>query len=130
MRISDRSWPNGWRLTGLIGAALVAMSAVALLVAPDPVAGARLVIRMTARTSLILFLLAFVATALRRLAPSPFTSWLRKNRRYVGVSFAASHAIHLVAIIALAQLDFVVFRQLTNVVSYVGVDSPICSSWR
>ncbi len=56
--------------------------------------GVRMVIRFTARTSLVLFCLAFSAAALARLWPNASTRWLRRNRRYLGVSFAASHAIH------------------------------------
>ena len=32
---------------------------------------------------------AFVATALGQLFPSSFSSWLLRNRRYIGLSFAA-----------------------------------------
>ena len=62
--------------------------------------GIRMVIRFTARTSLLLFCLAFGAAALARLWPNAWTRWLRRNRRYLGVSFAASHAMHAAAIAA------------------------------
>ena len=41
--------------------------------------------------------------------------WQRRNRRYLGVSFAVSHFIHLAAILTLAALDRALFWQLTNV---------------
>jgi hypothetical protein len=63
----------------------------------------RRVIRWTARTSLLLFLAAFLASALRRRWPGGFTRWLAQNRRYVGLSFAWSHLLHLLAILALAR---------------------------
>ena len=63
----------------------------------------RMVIRFTARTSLVLFCLAFSAAALARMWPNAWTRWLRRNRRYLGVSFAASHAIHAVAIACLRR---------------------------
>lgn len=87
---------------------------------PSSVEGARLVIRLTARTSLVLFALAFTASSLARLFPSPATNWLRQNRRYLGVSFAVSHAIHAVALFVLARLDPLLFLQLTNIGSYIG----------
>jgi hypothetical protein len=59
--------------------------------------GMRMAIRATARTSCILFLSAFVASALRRLWPNTFTQWLLKNRRYLGVSMAVSHTYHAIA---------------------------------
>lgn len=111
---------TGWRLTGVIGSALILMAVASLALTHDPVEGVRLVIRLTARTSLALFLLAFVASALVRLFPSPLTQWLRVNRRFLGASFAISHFLHLLAIISLARLDYAVFLQLTNIVAYVG----------
>jgi sulfoxide reductase heme-binding subunit YedZ len=64
----------------------------------------RAVIRFTARTSLVFFLMAFIASAARTLWPSPFTVWLRRNRRYLGLSFAFSHFVHGIAIIAYARM--------------------------
>ncbi|HKY05980.1 MAG TPA: hypothetical protein VJQ56_13880, partial [Blastocatellia bacterium] len=61
-----------------------------------------LVIRSTAQTSFALFMSAFVASPLVKLWPGGFTRWLRANRRYLGVSFAASHTFHVLAITALA----------------------------
>jgi hypothetical protein len=77
--------------------------------------GIRLVIRATARTSLVLFVLAFTASAMVDLVPSGATRWQRSNRRYLGVSFAVSHLIHLAAIVSLAAFDNALFWKLTNV---------------
>jgi DMSO/TMAO reductase YedYZ heme-binding membrane subunit len=81
--------------------------------------GLRGVIRLTARTSLLLFLLAFAASAAYRLRPGPGTRWLLANRRYVGLSFAASHLVHLLAIVALATRvpdDFSSHTQASTIV--------------
>ena len=60
---------NGWRLTGLLSLLLLAMAAASWRLQPD-VEGLRLVIRATARTSLVLFALAFSAAgAGRSLSP-------------------------------------------------------------
>src|SRR5580698_8298123 len=104
---------NGWRLTGLLSLLLAAMAAGFLAFHPD-VEGLRLVIRATARTSLVLFALAFGAAAMAELAPSDVTRWQRRNRRYLGVSFAVSHAVHLAALIGLARVDNELFWALTN----------------
>ncbi|WP_428662054.1 hypothetical protein [Reyranella sp.] len=109
---------NGWRLTGLLSLLLLAMSVVLLAGQPD-LEGLRLVVRSTARTSLILFAMAFAASAVAELAPNGVTLWQRRNRRYLGVSFAVSHAIHLAALIALAQLDAELFWTLTNPATFV-----------
>lgn len=105
--------PQGWRLTGPLAALLLAMAAAILGPQPE-VDDIRLLIRATARTSLLLFGLAFTAAALWRLWPGAATQWLRRNRRYLGVSFAVSHAIHLAAIIAFARLDPAAFTAATS----------------
>ncbi len=66
--------------------------------------GMRLAIRLTARTSVLLFISAFIASALRKLWLNPFTRWLLKNRRYLGVSMAVSHGFHALAILGLAAV--------------------------
>lgn len=63
--------------------------------------GVRLAIRATARTTVALFVVIFCASALRRRWPRPATSWLMRNRRYLGLSAAVSHAYHLAFILAL-----------------------------
>jgi DMSO/TMAO reductase YedYZ heme-binding membrane subunit len=47
------------------------------------------------------FSLAFGASALRRVWRSDASAWLLRNRRYVGVSFAVAHFLHLGALIML-----------------------------
>jgi DMSO/TMAO reductase YedYZ heme-binding membrane subunit len=106
---------NGWRLTGVLSLALAAMSLAFLVVHMADADGLRLVIRATARTSLVLFVMAFAAAAMVELAPSDGTRWLRRNRRYLGVSFAVSHFIHLAALVTLARIDQDLFWKLTNV---------------
>jgi sulfoxide reductase heme-binding subunit YedZ len=110
---------NGWRLVGLLSLLLVAMTLGLAASEGWTVDGIRLAIRATARTSLVLFALAFTASALAELVPSEATGWQRRNRRYLGVSFAVSHFIHLGAIIALAMLDRGLFWKLTNVMTIV-----------
>jgi hypothetical protein len=105
---------NGWRLTGVLSLLLAAMALYFLGVSGGDADGIRLVIRATARTSLVLFVLAFTASAMVELLPSDATRWQRRNRRYLGVSFAVSHFIHLAAIVSLAVVDKVLFWKLTN----------------
>jgi DMSO/TMAO reductase YedYZ heme-binding membrane subunit len=64
----------------------------------------RAVIRATAFTSALPFLMLFTASSLYRLRPSATTRWLMANRRYLGLSVAASHFWHLLGIIAFVQL--------------------------
>ena len=61
---------NGWRLTGALSLLLAAMALYFLSVDGWDADGIRLVIRATARTSLVLFVLAFTASAMVELLPS------------------------------------------------------------
>ncbi len=110
---------NGWRLTGWLSLALAAMAGWFVVGHGGDIEGIRLAIRATARTSLVLFVLAFTASAMVELAPGGFTRWQRRNRRYLGVSFAVSHFIHLAAILALAAMDRALSWKLTNLTKIV-----------
>jgi len=122
LSLSTHRW-TGWRLFGAIALAILAMSALILALTPDLAQGVRAVIRATARTSFTLFLLAFVASALAVLRPSPFTRSLVRERRYIGLAFAFSHFVHAVAIATYGHLapEFWPGRTgLTNVPGTIG----------
>jgi len=95
----------GWRLFWALGACILLMSGLLLAVGPDPVEATRTVIRATARTSFVLFLAAFVASSLAALVPNAFTRALMRERRYLGLSFAFSHLVHMAAIVGYGVLD-------------------------
>jgi methionine sulfoxide reductase heme-binding subunit len=104
MQGKSRGFLNGWPFTGVASLAVLAAVLVTIAVTADPAEAAHRVIRLTARTSVTLFLLAFTASALWRFWPNAWTRWQRQNRRYLGVSFATSHALHLLAILWLRQI--------------------------
>lgn len=54
----------------------------------------------TARTSAILFLLAFTASAMVTLMPGAWSRWQIGNRRMFGLAFAFSHLLHAGFIVA------------------------------
>ena len=108
---------EGWRLVGVVSVVLVTAVVVLALAAGGGIDGVRLAIRTTARTSIVLFLLAFTASSLAVLLPTPFTAWQLRNRRYLGLSFAASHLIHAAAIVLLLRWDAALFWTLTNAVN-------------
>ena len=102
-----------WRLLGMTSLALTLMTLAILM--PDPnVEGIRRAIRVTARTSLILFLLAFTASAAVKHFPNPWTRWQRRNRRYLGLGFVVSHALHAAAIAAYMTLFTAQFQSVTE----------------
>jgi len=62
-------------------------------------------IRWSARISVFLFSFAFAASALHRFFPSSFSLWTLQNRKYLGISFALIHLIHL-ALLGILQVSF------------------------
>ena len=93
---------EGWRLTGVISAGLAVFLAVTLFWYGLNEEGVRVWVRNSARSSVMLFLLAFSASSLQRLLGQRWSEWLLRNRRYIGVSFAVSHFYHLLGLISLA----------------------------
>jgi DMSO/TMAO reductase YedYZ heme-binding membrane subunit len=93
---------RGWALVAWT--ALCVGAVVGVLVVADPgEPGLRAGIRFTARTSVSLFLLAFSASAINALWRGALGRWLLANRRYLGVSFAVSHVVHLGLVGALSR---------------------------
>jgi methionine sulfoxide reductase heme-binding subunit len=114
-----QSWFEGWQLVAALTLILIALSVWIAGMRQFEVDGVRMVIRFTARTSLLLFCLAFSAAALTRLWPNPWTRWQRRNRRYLGLSFAASHAIHAMVIIRFAAMAPADYMTATSAATYL-----------
>ena len=110
---------EGWRLTAALSAAIAASALGVVLAGSGDAAAITLAIRLTARSSLLIFCLAYSASALHHLLPHLATRWLLRNRRQLGLAFAASHAVHGVAIIAYAALHPQHFAQ------HVAVRPPL-----
>lgn len=96
---------RGWPLTLTATVVTATLCSFAFTLEGGGLAGWSSVVRTSAKTSLVLFLAAFVASSARVFWRTPFTAWLLANRRYIGVSFAASHAIHLLGIVLVAKLS-------------------------
>lgn len=114
-----QDWFEGWRLFAVLALTLTALCIWIAGMRGFEVEGVRMVIRFTARTSLLLFCLAFSAAALARLWPNAWTRWQRRNRRYLGVSFAASHGLHALAIASFAIMDPAGYAAATSAASYI-----------
>jgi len=110
---------KGWPLLGTLTAGLLLMAAVVLILGPDA-QDFRQLIRATARSSFVLFLLAFTASAVARRWPGEFTHWQLANRRQIGLSFAVSHTIHAAAIAGFAWADPSGFRAATGPGNFVS----------
>lgn len=113
-----RTWSQGWPLLATLTAGLLLMAAAVLLPGPDA-QGFRQLIRVTARSSFVLFLLVFTASAAARRWPGGFTRWQLANRRQIGLAFAVSHTIHAAAIAGFAWIDPVGFRAATSPGNFV-----------
>lgn len=106
-----------WRLWAFGSAGLLLLTLAMLQAQPDA-EGARRLIRLTARLSLVLFLLAFIASAWWQRWPGAWSAALMGRRRQVGLLFATSHACHAVGIACLAAwADPSLWTQLTPDVS-------------
>src|SRR5450631_4118875 len=114
-----QNWFEGWRLFAVLALTLIALSIWIAGMRQFEVDGVRMVIRFTARTSLLLFCVAFSAAALARLWPNAWTHWQRRNRHALGATFAASHGIHAVAITAFAAMDPAGYAAATSIASYI-----------
>ncbi len=113
------NWFEGWRLFAVLMLALSALCLWLVDISGLDVDGVRMVIRFTAKTSLLFFCLAFSAAALWRLWPNPWTHWQRRNRRYLGVTFAGSHGIHAIAVAAFAVMDPAGFSAATSAPTFI-----------
>ena len=105
MAASNISFLHGWRLFVAIAVVLIAFALTAFALYPDAAEGSRAAIRLTARTSFLLFLAAFTASSFATLLPGPFTRFLLRERRIIGLSFAFSHLLHAVAITSFGILN-------------------------
>ena len=119
--MSDKasSYRDGWRLVALIAAILTVMTLGVAAARAFDVDGIRMAVRYTARSSLVLFCLAFSARAMLTLFPSMWSRWQFRNRRYLGLSFAISHALHSIAIAVFAVAAPVAFAGATSIGSYI-----------
>jgi DMSO/TMAO reductase YedYZ heme-binding membrane subunit len=96
---------QGWSLFRLLAALVLLMTVMILIINPDLTEGVRSAIRATARSSFVLFLLAFTASAFAVLVPSPLSKSLVRERRFIGLAFAFSRLVHAVLIYWYGQLN-------------------------
>jgi len=124
---------EGPRIIGWATLALGIMTVLLLGIYGTEEAGIRVMIRATARTSVVLFIAAFTASSAVRLWPRPLTKWMLRNRRYLGLSFAVSHAVHLVFIVyAAAVMGFLEINTVTLIgggLAYVFIAAMAATSF-
>lgn len=99
--MKKKSKKSNWLLVYLIfGTCVVSMLAV-IFMAGFNEASVRLNIRWSARFSIVCFCLAFMASSFHSFFKNSFSTFLLSNRKYLGVSFAIIHLIHLALLFVL-----------------------------
>ena len=92
---------QGWRITTLVTCLIVVGLLFNFGLAGWNAPAITHAIDATGRSSLILFAIAFTASSVESLWPSSLSRWSLRNRRWIGLSFASSHFIHLGLIISM-----------------------------
>lgn len=106
---------QGWRLTIAFVALLLFGNAALIAGLGTDEAGIRSLVRVTARVAVVLFVVVFSASSLRRFWRTPATKWLLANRRYLGVTFAVAHGLHLISLVLFMRLYPGPFYERTQV---------------
>lgn len=97
---------ESWRLFWLLALIVSAANGVSLPFADfHSVRGTGFMIQQSVRYALPLFLFAFTASSLALLWPGRLTRWLLRNRRFVGLGFAAGMLWHF-SFISYSMLRF------------------------
>lgn len=107
-------------LVWLVGAIALGVMAAACLLCLPGVDGVRLLIRATARTSLVFFLLAYTGQAAVLTWPGAWSSWQRRYRRQWGWLLVTSHGLHAVGIVSLAAVAPDLFASLSPPAQRIG----------
>ena len=92
---------QGWRITTLVTFLIVVGLMFNFGLAGWEALAITDAIDATGRVSLILFSIAFTSSSVESFWPSSLSRWTLRNRRWIGLSFASSHFIHLGLIISM-----------------------------
>ena len=111
---------RGLWLVGAAALVAIAISAVSIVGAGVSDDGLRGAIRATARESLLLFLVTFVASSVNALSRSRGGKWMLRNRKFLGNAFAASHTTHGGLVVGLVALDPARFLEHTSAAGLYG----------
>ena len=84
---------NSWRLFWLVtGPISVAMVIAMIIKNPSTGEDVSSLIQLSVRCAVPWLYIAFAASSIQALFPGPFSRWLLRNRKYLGLSFAAAMA--------------------------------------
>ncbi|MFN0248666.1 MAG: ferric reductase-like transmembrane domain-containing protein [Kofleriaceae bacterium] len=112
---------SGTRLLATIAIAIAAMVALIVITSDGGIVetgGA--VIRWTARTSLVAFVLAYIARPAVQIYRHAITKRLLAERKWIGLGYATSHLAHLGGIVVVASQDIGGFVSSQSVGAMIG----------
>ena len=104
---------QGWRITTLVTCLIVVGLLFNFGLAGWNAPAIHQAIDATGRSSLIFFAVAYTSSSLESLWPSSLSRWTLRNRRWIGLSFASSHFIHLGLIVSMTVFVSGSIRQST-----------------
>jgi DMSO/TMAO reductase YedYZ heme-binding membrane subunit len=122
MKPKNSANQKGMRLLAAVTVALAVMCVAVFFAFGGGADAAHAIVRWTARTSLVLFTLAYVSRPLVQLRPTRTNRDILAYRKWIGLGFATSHGFHLAGIIAIAWPDpggFIRSQQPTTLVAVV-----------
>jgi DMSO/TMAO reductase YedYZ heme-binding membrane subunit len=128
-------WRLFWLVTGPVSLAMiVAMSNADLSSGP----GISAMIQLSVRCAVPLLYFAFAASSIQALFPGPFGRWMLRNRKYIGLSFAAAMAWQGFFILWLVTIHgdyyvnevYVLRDAIEGVVGYVFLFAMTLTSFR
>lgn len=115
---STDAW-EGWSIVGAVAIALSLGVTVEAMTAAAPAEGVRGIVRMTARISFVLFALAFTASSAWHFWPNAWTRWQMRNRRHLGLAFALSQTVYVVALFSLSRIAPIQLAAETDVATWI-----------
>ena len=111
---------NGWNLFGLIAAPISFVMVLAMVRADlSSTAGVRSLIQMAVRCAVPWLYLAFAASSLQVVFPGVFSRWMLRNRKLIGLGFAAAMAWQLLFILWLVGIHTEYYIERVYVLSDV-----------
>lgn len=91
---------QGKSLLAIVAVTTLTLVGMAFLSAGSYIAALPYVMVPTAHVAFAFFWMAFTASSVHRLHPGPYSRWAMKNRRYIGLSFAFIHIVHLMLVLS------------------------------
>ena len=109
----------GWSIVSWIILSQVVTYIVIFLINGFNEESNRFCIRFTARLGVLIFCTAFMASSVQLLYKNAFTFWWMMNRKFIGISFAITHLMHLF-FLGMLQYFFHPVFELAQPISLLG----------